>query len=163
MDYIYNGEVNIFQENLDRFLSIAQRLKLEGLIENEESQQDESLMVNNDIPKQEEEYVQEEVQVHSRRKLSHNLKPRELDVVDKVLVQASEDLCEIDNKINQHIESLADRTFKCTICGKTAKLKTNLKNHIETHLEGLSFPCQLCGKTFRSTNAYNIHKTRYHK
>ena len=123
MDYIYNGEVNIFQENLDRFLSIAQRLKLKGLIENEESQQDESLMVNNDIPKQEEEYVQEEVQVHSRRKLSHNLKPRELDVEDKVLVQASEDLSEIDNKINQHIESLADRTFKCTICGKTAKLK----------------------------------------
>ena len=106
------------QENLDRFLSIAQRLKLKGLIENEEFQQDESLMVNNDIPKQEEEYVQEEVQVQS-----HNLKPRELDVEDKVLVQASEDLSEIDNKINQHIESLADRTFKCTICGKTAKLK----------------------------------------
>ena len=38
MDYIYNGEVQIFQEYLDRFLSIAQRLKLEGLIENEDSQ-----------------------------------------------------------------------------------------------------------------------------
>ena len=34
MDYIYNGEVQLYQEKLDNFLSIAQRLKLEGLIGN---------------------------------------------------------------------------------------------------------------------------------
>ena len=34
LDYIYNGEVNIFQEDLDRFIVVAQRLKLEGLIAN---------------------------------------------------------------------------------------------------------------------------------
>ena len=38
MDYIYNGEVKIFQENIDRFLSIAQKLKLEGLISNDDTQ-----------------------------------------------------------------------------------------------------------------------------
>ena len=32
LDYMYNGEVHIFQEDLDRFLSIAQRLRLEGLL-----------------------------------------------------------------------------------------------------------------------------------
>ena len=36
MNYIYNGEVNIFQDELDRFLQIAQRLKLNGLIGNED-------------------------------------------------------------------------------------------------------------------------------
>ena len=40
MDYIYNGEVQIFQDNLDRFLSIAQRLKLEGLIGSNEAEPD---------------------------------------------------------------------------------------------------------------------------
>ena len=34
MDYIYNGEVQLYQDKLDNFLSIAQRLKLEGLIGN---------------------------------------------------------------------------------------------------------------------------------
>ena len=34
MDYIYNGEVQIYQENIDRFLVVAQRLKLQGLFEN---------------------------------------------------------------------------------------------------------------------------------
>ena len=33
LDYIYHGEVNIYQEDLDHFLSIAQKLKLEGLLE----------------------------------------------------------------------------------------------------------------------------------
>ena len=32
MDYMYNGEVQIYKEDLDRFLTVAQRLKLEGLI-----------------------------------------------------------------------------------------------------------------------------------
>merc|ERR1719154_1049539 len=35
LDYMYHGEVHIFQEDLDRFLSIAQRLRLEGLLESE--------------------------------------------------------------------------------------------------------------------------------
>jgi len=32
LDYIYQGEVLVYQENLDRFLEVAKRLKLEGLI-----------------------------------------------------------------------------------------------------------------------------------
>ena len=36
LDYMYNGEANIFQENLDKFLSIAQRFKIRGLLQNEE-------------------------------------------------------------------------------------------------------------------------------
>ena len=35
LDYIYNGEVQIYQDNLDRFLLVAQRFQLEGLIEEE--------------------------------------------------------------------------------------------------------------------------------
>ena len=32
MDYIYNGELQIFQDDLDQFLKVAQRLKIEGLM-----------------------------------------------------------------------------------------------------------------------------------
>ena len=32
LDYIYHGELQIYQHDLDRFLGIAERLKLEGLI-----------------------------------------------------------------------------------------------------------------------------------
>ena len=32
MDYIYNGELKIYQDDIDRFLVVGQRLGLEGLI-----------------------------------------------------------------------------------------------------------------------------------
>ena len=33
LDYIYEGEVQLFQEEVDKFLSIAYKLKIDGLIE----------------------------------------------------------------------------------------------------------------------------------
>ena len=33
LDYIYNGEVQIYQENLDKFLDVAQRFHIEGLMQ----------------------------------------------------------------------------------------------------------------------------------
>ena len=32
LDYIYNGELQIYQDDLDRFLQIAQKLQLKGLL-----------------------------------------------------------------------------------------------------------------------------------
>ena len=41
LDYMYNGELNIYQGDLDRFLSVAQRLKLEGLLESKNNERSE--------------------------------------------------------------------------------------------------------------------------
>ena len=38
LDYIYHGEVEIFQEHLDGFLDVAQKLKVSGLISNQNAQ-----------------------------------------------------------------------------------------------------------------------------
>ena len=175
MDYIYNGEVNIYQDSLDRFLGVAQRLKLEGLMGNEDSQyqQEDPADDNNVYAKARDVYEK------SREETSHFVenttkKQREVTKTDKVMVPiSSEDIVgvtEARNTVQQYIETDADDNMKCTICGKetvggknNARNRWNLENHIETHLEGLSFPCQLCGKTFRSRNAFNIHKTRFHR
>ena len=54
-------------------------------------------------------------------------------------------------------------SWKCTVCGKTAKTKQNMKSHIETHLEGLSYPCNQCGKVSRSSNALKTHVSLFHR
>ena len=70
----------------------------------------------------------------------------------------------IDAKIAEKMLKENDGTFSCLLCGKSGvKHKGDMKKHVETHLEGLSFPCQHCGKTFRSRNALHIHNTRQHK
>ena len=36
LDYVYNGEIQIYQDQLDQFLNIAQRFQLEGLMQGKE-------------------------------------------------------------------------------------------------------------------------------
>ena len=170
MDYIYNGEVQLYQEKLDNFLSIAQRLKLEGLIGNndEDSQQPDNFK-SEQISGNKDEDIAEATHYDTLipKKPYHNSKPRQssqVEAVDKVIVPiSSEDVSEVENAVNQHLEKDEAGMWKCKLCGKTANTRQHLRNHIETHLEGLSFPCDICGKTFRSRNALFIHNTRYHK
>ena len=168
MDYIYNGEVQIFQENLDGFLYIAQRLKLEGLIqENDPPEQDD--FANSKVYTKREDSISEtsfqkqlpydtNVGKHSKSKA------RNVEVKDQTVASfAQEHLGDVNNTVDKHIEALDDGKYKCKFCGKIASLKHHIKNHIETHLEGLSFSCELCDKTFRSRNSFFTHKSRFHK
>ena len=46
IDYIYNGEAQVYQDNLDTFLDVAQKLKIEGLngVENNQKHEQEEIM-----------------------------------------------------------------------------------------------------------------------
>ena len=41
MDFIYYGEANIYQEDLDRFLALAEELQLKGLAKSENANLDD--------------------------------------------------------------------------------------------------------------------------
>ena len=161
LDYMYNGEVHIFQEDLDRFLNIAQRLRLEGLLdggsENEEQQS----------TKETKPYIEErlsEPTYEEKPTVPSDLPP------SKIISLTNTDNNEVGSMIENNLEPLEGGHFRCKVCGKDSKgmtktkdLKWNMKNHVETHVEGLSYSCQLCGKTFRSKNSFSVHKSVYHK
>ena len=71
---------------------------------------------------------------------------------------------EIEQKIAEYIGKNDIGDYICNLCGKESGKKiSHIKNHIETHLEGISFSCSICGKQFRSRNSLNSHKTKNHK
>ena len=71
---------------------------------------------------------------------------------------------EIEQKTTEYIAKNENGDYICKICGKVSGKKiTNMKYHIETHLEGISFSCSICGKQFRSRNSLKVHKTTNHK
>ena len=163
MDYMYNGEVNIYQDHLDRFLGLAERFKLQGLlgVSGPEDDNTKDNMGIDQLRKNEEifQHVEED-----KWRSSVTESGKEISTLEKATIPVSlQDINEIEEKVNQYVDKLDSKRFKCTICGKEASRSRNLKNHIETHLEGLSFPCDSCGKTFRSRNSLNCHSTKYHK
>ena len=142
----------MLQDNLDRFLMVAQKLKLKGLMgkDDENSQQEEMITVKEECKTEE---------------LNPADKPNQDNVVgDKVKVPvSSESINELENALNQHLERLGPGLYQCKLCGKTARMSTDIKKHIETHIEGLSYPCQVCGKTFSTTNSIRSHRSQHHR
>ena len=163
LDYIYNGEVQIYQEDLDRFLTIAQRLKLQGLLTDDKKEK-----IDEDTIQEEVNEVKPEETI-SRKKLSRERKITQvqnesMDITVAAISITQEDIANVSEKLNEHIETCEDGIYKCKLCGKTEnKRRDAMRYHIETHMEGLSYTCRICQKSFRSKNSYFTHKTRFHK
>ena len=163
MDYIYNGEVQIFQEDLDRFLNVAQRLKLEGLLSEPDPEEDQDEEAGN---KEAEHFDHEEILNRESTRENVNKKPSEPRVIAKVNSDISpNNISEINEQIEQYVVKNLDGTNSCKICGQNSgKKKTNIRNHIESHhLEGLCFNCPMCEKTFSARHSLANHKSRFHK
>ena len=165
MDYIYNGEVNIYQENLDGFLNVAQRLKLEGLIAGETENDAEN--ENPSIEDFNNEFEKFDTVSHSNQTFKfgnkETKKKREAFAGTIAITSSSEDKDGINEQVNQYLEKNPDGGYICKVCGNTSNKKYNMMNHIETHMEGMSYSCPICQKTFRSKNSLSSHKSQTHK
>ena len=163
LDYMYNGEVHIFQEDLDRFLSIAQRLRLEGLLE-DRSKNNEHQSTQDTKP-----FIEERLSEPTEEKTSAPFCLPPSNIISLTNTYNNE----VKSMIESNLEPLEGGHFRCKVCGKDSKgmtktrdsstLKWNMRNHVETHVEGLSYSCQPCGKMFRSKNSFSNHKSVYHK
>ena len=161
LDYVYDGEVRILQEDLDSFLFIANRLKLNGLF-------------SEDIVKPDYNDQQLEIgEIHNNQQASEvndvsttkHTRPSK----DKSLVTVKD---EFKTKINQtyeeNVEAQMDGSLLCKLCGKVVS-KTNrnrvanMKIHMEIHTEGLIYDCKFCDKTLRSSNSLNAHIYNVHR
>ena len=166
LDYVYDGEVRILQDNLEKFLSIASRLSLNGLIGGDETNEEQHGQIKEEI-----EYCQptppQEKEDSQPPRTSFAVKKR--PAADKITI-AVNDHNNYDIQINQafedNVETCDDGSLSCKICGKVASgpsKKGNMKIHIETHLDGLSYDCKFCEKTFRSKDSIRQHNNRFHR
>ena len=159
VDFIYRGEANFLQDNLNSFLVFAQELKLEGL------------MGLRDVEGQmegEEVKVEPKAKVKTTRtqkaKVSNNQEANYNNgqSFDDIKSNFTHELDELEGKIKAMMEKSKLGSI-CKGCGKEGK-SSDIKRHIESfHIEGLSIPCNLCNKTSKSRHALSIHKTVNHK
>ena len=171
-----------FEEDLDAFLTPAKDLQLKGSAGSKDDREDdfqkkgkmlkEYKLQRNPISEQE-KYLNktsfEEIDRKNANTFEDNLiLPVDADKLVIPLDAKKED-------IKAHLESMmvraGDGDFKwiCKVCGKSAqgknwaKSKFNMRGHIETHVEGLSYPCSQCDKVSRTNNSLQQHVSRNHR
>merc|ERR1712098_657549 len=142
LDFVYTGVLHLFHEDLDGFLQIAQKLKLEGLIRNWEEQEHSFL-------KSEEPLIEEEkVEGHAKE-----LFPNSHEINEKIISFNSDEIPsteDLDLKLKENVQKVNDG-HKCIICEKVFKHSGHAREHIEMlHIEGLQLNCNLCDKIYRS-------------
>ena len=171
LDYIYNGEVNVLQEDLDRFLKVAKRFKLEGLLNEEVDDNINSSpneMCNQSLVKEEDlpscSVIQESSNTHNAEFEEQEHSPSSNDENIKISV-TDEEKNDLNETINLYLERRKDGNWSCTLCDNYLnKKKQRAMNHIEaTHLEGFSLSCPLCDKILKSRKSLESHKYRIHK
>ena len=170
VDFLYCGEANVYQENLDSFLCIAEDLKLKGLT----GQQD----VNEKMMKPNQREVGPHATFKNEELISNTGKSHFVLEQDTFTSELSQErtlsvqkfvpsdviVQELDAKVkslmeeSQNISSNGSRASTCKVCGKEGQMVA-IRDHIEIkHLEGVSLPCDVCGKICTSRNMLRRHK-----
>ena len=187
VDFIYYGEVNMPEDDVEDFLSLATDLQVKGLAMPEEekpkgeNEQKKLKKVEGKhrkrTPIQKSETLENS---ESKEKVKIEIEPQTLGETSQQDVFRSEPIISKfteDGKVkvnlkerNAVLEKTIDSMLKsegglwgCSACGKTGANKWVLRNHIETHIEGFVHMCPQCEKKFRTSNALQFHVFTLHK
>ena len=172
VDFLYYGEANVNQENLDAFLALAEELKLKGLTgaaENGEQERvsnkhpEKIIAVKKDDPKPIPNLpnLVETYRTGPASEREHSpgalvsVQGEHLDQQIKSMMGMSE------NMLAYKHERVRMRI--CKVCGKEGHI-TNIKTHIEANhiVSDVFHSCDLCGKISRSRHGLRLHKASQH-
>ena len=171
IDFLYCGEANVYQENLDSFLAIADELKLKGLIgQNDGGKERAGNIYETELMevKSTSNINEEQTRANSTKLggfVSGELNTRNINERKIVIPDySSGGLQELDQQVKSMMKQSQNKTqdgtrkaYICQVCGKEGH-NSAIRNHIEAnHLEGVSLPCSLCERVFRSRHNLMRH------
>ena len=175
VDFLYHGEANVYQENLDTFLAMADELQLKGLKKRDgEEVETYQEKVSNRPISQESDTTNNPIATSNDSKILQRLKN---EVVISPITEAaiapnnfSTNIVELGQKVKSMMTTSENKMNKqqkraariCKVCGKEGHM-TQIMNHIEAnHLTNISIPCNACDRTFNTRRALNVHQQRCH-
>ena len=164
LDFIYNGELQLYSDDLERFVKIAQRLKLEGLTGQDEKEEIEvkPLIGNTEdldpIGTSDDEAELTDVS----NCISSKVKTEKQETKKVILQSEGLDAQELGKKLDELFTVDNSGIYTCKYCSRASNKKSNMREHAEVHVDGLSFSCDICSKSYRSHSALRRHNGRKH-
>ena len=177
VDFFYHGEANVYQENLDSFLVLADELQLKGLRGNQTDSDAE--VFPKSAKEKRQNYGPATEQLLANKEVSNENIIVQSTTNEKAPVLTDHTTNNTDmESLNQQVKSMmtfsenADPRRKqcgrariCKVCGKEGSY-SNIVHHIEAnHIAGISIPCNLCRHVtgFSSRNSLAKHKSIHHR
>ena len=178
VDFFYHGEANVFQENLDSFLVLAEEFQLKGLRGNQTEKESPEVFPT---PAKKEDISTQQTPKAAQYPQSLKNAQIETDILQNTfetavaLTDHTTNYTDIQS-LDQQVKSMMifsenavphgtrnGRARICKVCGKEGSMQS-IMNHIEAHhMTGISIPCDTCGKAFKSRNSLNAHKSQQHR
>ena len=189
LEFLYNGEVQVAHNELDKFLEVAKDLKLKGIYEQE------NLHQSKDMPNIKESQVKKNPRkTKSKTALAEIKDQKEVktedynfdDISSSDLVVAEDggktaedggktaedgwktdasieatDITNLDAQIEEMMFK-ENGLWHCKMCDKSKPRKSNIISHVETHHMNNSIPCKFCEAIARNRPALAMHVRTKH-
>ena len=164
VDFLYFGEANVYHENLDDLLVLAEEFQLKGLT-GSSNQHTKGKDSKTKATKRNKNYGTKETAPAPTHEYNQETKnePSSVALVCTEAHQLDEQIKSMmtttENEIT--IGQQTRKAYACTVCGKEAQ-RTNIMNHIEAkHIDNnISHPCDICGKIYKTREILRKHKTK---
>ena len=181
MSFLYCGEAEILEENIESFFLLAEQLQLKGLTgvgAEKPKQKKAKKMKPDDLSKTEkisEKYLDQQAE-HLLESVEDGQVGEKENV--EMLTDVKEELhwneMAHNDDSKRHAEDLKaeimskkerlKKGYRCNVCGKMDNSGSNMRNHIESlHVTGFTHSCNECGMTKASRNALRLHRYKMHK
>jgi len=152
IDFIYNGEAFITQEQLKVFIETGKELQVKGL-EGDLTGVDEN---KTEMPMNPQENEQKYDNYYAEKVFTGSSEVAKMNGGNLQTTNA-----ELSLQINEMIEK-KEGVWGCKICGKTATTNSGIHRHAEIHIEGMSHICHICSKTFPNRPCLRKHISDIH-
>ena len=145
--FIYSGQVEINPDDLNTFLTLANDLKIEGLLSNKTEDSDMATHVNN-----------------SNKDEGLKVKDLATLVNNSIEDESGNNLVTETVKSSQDTLEETDELFsnECFECGKLFKDRSKLKKHELSVHEGIMFDCEFCPSNFSTQANLGRHIDNMH-
>ena len=178
VDFIYLGEANILQEQLGRFLALAEELELKGITNNSTHFENTAVEYRTTVSALKEEYLNQSQQKTplNKEKMTNKSVSSKVETGEIIKCEGTTPIqaktkqtAFIDPDTKAKVDSMLIHPgvvdgiglFGCTECEYKSKILGHMREHIEKHIPGLEYPCQSCDKVMTSSTGFRKHK-RFH-
>ena len=168
LDYIYNGEIMVPEEDLQKFLNVASNLKCLGLSISKPENDIQNQNVEAENIEQEQEY-QEKSKGNESFKSMDDIISEYIMSTDRTSKPASKATCTVDGVVvsrkdlNEMLEPFckkeANGTFSCTQCQAVRNKKANILEHAQTHIN-CEWKCENCWRVFKTSAVLRTHNNK---